>query len=1026
MSENVTSKFRIDVSDLKRNIADASRQVKLYRAELENASAGMTKGEETAESLSKKIEAQSKIVEAEKKKLEALKAELTKYESKLSEGEGIITDLTKKHEEAAKAYGEDSKEARELAKQLAQAQAAQERNTRAAEELRVRIVQQDTAVRNAEGQVDRFSQSLDDLQKEEEQTGEAAQETTDGGIQAFAVALGNLAADVIEKCVEKLGDLAKSVIETGMAFDTSMSRVQAVSGATADEMDALEQKADALAASTKFNGQQIADAFSYMGMAGWKAQDMLGGIDGVLNLAAAGGSELATTSDIVTDSLTAFGESANEAGRLADVMAAAMANSNTNIEMMGETFKYAAPLAGAMGYSMEDVAIATGLMANSGIKATQAGTSLRSVFTRLSTEPKEAAEAMHVLGVSLDDGHGNMKSLMEVMQELRGSFGTLKISQAELERELNRLDSALESGEMSEKEFAEAQAVLMERAYGAEGAMKAQYASMLAGKNGLSGFLAIVNSSDKDFNDLTDAIYNSKDAATEMAATMIDNLEGDLTLLDSAFYNFKKVLYEAVESPLRNLVQMATKNIMPLLTDVVNGVEGAGDKLGAAISDVLTTALGYVTDALPGAIDIGLTLITAVGDAALNALPGLLQAILTAATSAFPKLTAFLLKAVQKLADFLTDNLDPLLYAAGDLAAAIISALLDPATLAGFVEAAGSIIAALADALSGDGMIHLLEAANGLAAALVRVLVSPEVLGKLAEAGTKILTAVVKALVVLTPALVRLLMELCESIAYQLYSADWAGIGMSIIESMLTGAESVDLTGIEQQWLAVADIIAGYLQQVGDVAAKIWGGIVRVWQQAAVFFRRVFTDAYDNIKSVFSSIGSFFSGIWERLRSTFSTIGTKIGQAVGGAFKSAINSVLATVERNLNFVPNAVNNLLDTINQIPGVNIGRMGGISLPRLAKGGIVDKATVAQIGEAGKEAIIPLERNKAGLRQIAGMLAEEMAAGGVRGMGGTVQAGTTVTLTQNITSPKALSQYDIWLQTKNLLQTVKLQGV
>lgn len=1026
MSENVTAKFRVDISDLKKNIAEANRQVKLYRAELENASAGMVKGEETADSLTKKIEAQSKIVEAEKAKLEALKSELAKYESKLSEGEGIIADLTRKHREAADAYGEDSKEARELARQLGQAQAAQERNTRAAEELRVQIVRQDTAVRNAEGQVDRFSQSLDDLQKEEEQTGEAAQETTDGGIQAFAVALGNLAADVIEKCVEKLGDLAKSVIETGMAFDTSMSRVQAVSGATADEMDALEQKADALAASTKFNGQQIADAFSYMGMAGWKAQDMLGGIDGVLNLAAAGGSELATTSDIVTDSLTAFGQSANEAGRLADVMAAAMANSNTNIEMMGETFKYAAPLAGAMGYSMEDVAIATGLMANSGIKATQAGTSLRSVFTRLSTEPKEAAEAMHALGVSLDDGHGNMKSLMEVMQELRGSFGTLKISQAELERELNRLDSALESGEMAEEEFAEAQAALMERAYGAEGAMKAQYASMLAGKNGLSGFLAIVNSSDKDFNDLTDAIYNSKDAAAEMAATMLDNLEGDLTLLDSAFYDFKKVLYEAVESPLRNLVQMVTKSIMPLLTDVVNGVEGAGDKLGAAISDVLTTALGYVTDAIPGAVDIGLTLITALGDAALNALPGLLQAILTAATSAFPKLTAFLLKAVQKLADFLTDNLDPLLYAAGDLAAAIISALLDPATLAGFVEAAGSIIAALADALAGDGMIHLLEAANGLAAALVRVLVSPEVLGKLAEAGTKILTAVVKALVVLTPALVRLLMELCESIAYQLYSADWAGIGMSIIESMLTGAESVDLTGIEQQWLAVADIIAGYLQQVGDVAAKIWDGIVRVWQQAAGFFRRVFTDAYDNIKSVFSSIGSFFSGIWERLRSTFSTIGTKIGQTVGGAFKSAINSVLATVERNLNFVPAAVNNLLDTINQIPGVNIGRMGGISLPRLAKGGIVDKATVAQIGEAGKEAIIPLERNKQGLREIAGMLAKEMAAGGVRGMGGTVQAGTTVTLTQNITSPKAMSQYDIWRQTKNMLQTVKLQGV
>lgn len=1026
MSENVTSKFRIDVSDLKRSIAEASRQVKLYRAELENASAGMVKGEETADSLTKKIVAQSKIVEAEKAKLESLKSELAKYESKLSEGEGIITDLTRKHREAADAYGEDSEEAKKLARQLGQAQAAQERNTRAAEELRVQIVRQDTAVRNAEGQVDRFSQSLDDLQKEEEQTGEAAQETTDGGIQAFAVALGNLAANVITSVIGKLGDLAKSVIETGMAFDTSMSRVQAVSGATADEMDALEQKADALAASTKFNGQQIADAFSYMGMAGWKAQDMLGGIDGVLNLAAAGGSELATTSDIVTDSLTAFGESANEAGRLADVMAAAMANSNTNIELMGETFKYAAPLAGAMGYSMEDVAIATGLMANSGIKATQAGTSLRSVFTRLSTEPKEAAEAMHALGVSLDDGQGNMKSLMEVMQELRGSFGTLKISQAELERELNRLDSALESGEMAEEEFAEAQTTLMERAYGAEGAMKAQYAAMLAGKNGLSGFLAIVNSSDKDFDDLTDAIYNSKDAAAEMAATMIDNLEGDLTLLDSAFYNFKKVLYEAVESPLRNLVRMVTESIMPLLTDVVNGVDGAGDKLGAAISDVLTTALGYVTDAIPGAVDIGLTLITALGDAALNALPGLLQAILTAATSALPKLTAFLLTVLQKLAAFLQTNLDPLIASIAVLVDTIISTLLSPEFLAGIITAVGDIIASVAEALAGDGMESLLEALNTLGTALVHLLVSPDFLGAISGAGAKIIAALVKALVTLTPELIGLLYLLIEGITNELLSADWAAIGMSLVESVLTGAQSVDLSEFWEQWFSGAEDIKAAMQSVGDFCGKIWDGIVRTWSQVSGFFRKQFTDAYNGIKSVFANIGSFFAGIWERLKGIFSGLGTKIGQAVGGAFKSAINSVLATVERNLNFVPAAVNNLLDTINQIPGVNLGRMGSISLPRLAKGGIVDKATVAQIGEAGKEAIIPLERNKAGLRQIAGMLAKEMAAGGVRGTGGTVQAGTTVTLTQNITSPKALSQYDIWRQTKNLLQTVKLQGV
>ena len=576
-TENVTTKFRVDISDLKKNISEANKQVKQYKAELQNASAGMKKGEETADSLSRKIEAQSKIVEAEKAKLEALKQELVRYEDKLKQGEGIVSDLTERHRRAAEQFGENSDEAKELAKQLDKAREAQERNANAVENLRTRIIQQDTAVKNAQGQVNQYSDALNELQKEETETGTAAEKTTNGGLQAFTVALGNLASQAISKAISGLGNLVKSVIETGKAFDTAMSKVKAISGRVADEdipaiidkakemglsfeegadatstaMNIISAKAEQLGATTKFTATEAADAFGFMAMAGWKAEDMLKGIDGVMSLAEASGAELALTSDIVTDS----------------------------------------PLAAALGYNMEDVAIATGIMANSGIKATMAGTSLRTMFTRLSTGSGEAGAALKGLGIDLEDGHGNMKSWLTVMEELRGSFGHLRMPINELNAELNKLDSSLEAGEIDEEGFNKAQDELIQKAYGAEGAMKAQYASMLAGKNGLSGFLAIVNSSEADFDKLTASIYDSEGAAAEMASVMRDNLEGSLTLLSSAFDAFKKSIYENISSPMNDLVKSVTNYIMPALQGVVEGVPGSSDKLTDAISNFINNSI---------------------------------------------------------------------------------------------------------------------------------------------------------------------------------------------------------------------------------------------------------------------------------------------------------------------------------------------------------------------------------------------------------------------------------------------------
>lgn len=282
-----------------------------------------------------------------------------------------------------------------------------------------------------------------------------------------------------------------AAVKTAADFESGMSKVQSISGASGKNMGKLTEKAKEMGAKTKFSASESADAFSYMAMAGWKTKDMLKGIEGTMYLAGATGEDLAQTSDIVTDSLSAFGLKAKDTNRFVNVLAKTASSSNTDVGKMGESFKYVAPAAGALGYSVEDTAKALGLMANSGIKASQAGTSLNSWLTRMAKPTKESQAAMDKLGISLTDKKGKMKSFGQITKETRTAFAGLTKSE------------------------------------------KAQYAAMLAGKTGMSGLLAVVNSSDKDFNKLSKSIDNSSGAAKKMYDVANNNLKGGITVLKS-------------------------------------------------------------------------------------------------------------------------------------------------------------------------------------------------------------------------------------------------------------------------------------------------------------------------------------------------------------------------------------------------------------------------------------------------------------------------------------------------------------
>ena len=309
----------------------------------------------------------------------------------------------------------------------------------------------------------------------------------------------------------------KNIVETGASFEDAMANVSAVSGSTGTELQKLSDKAKEMGAKTKFSASEAADAMKYMAMAGWKTEDMLNGIEGIMNLAAASGEDLATTSDIVTDALTAFGLSAADSAEFADVLAAASSNANTNVAMMGETFKYVAPVAGALGYSTQDTAIAIGLMANAGIKSSQAGTALRSVLSRLAKPTEEVQGAMDELGLSLTDGSGNMKSFRQVMEDLRRGFSGMTKDQ------------------------------------------QAAMAATIGGQEAMSGLLAIVNASDSDFEKLSDAIDHSTGVCQDMADTMNATLSGQFTILKSQIEGIQINIFEQMEPGLMNLVKSAQK-----------------------------------------------------------------------------------------------------------------------------------------------------------------------------------------------------------------------------------------------------------------------------------------------------------------------------------------------------------------------------------------------------------------------------------------------------------------------------------
>lgn len=618
--------------------------------------------------------------------------------------------------------------------------------------------------------------------------------------------------------------MAGYAIKAGSDFESAMSQVEAISGASGqtvvtasgemvDGLTAITDKAKEMGATTKFSATESAEALNYMAMAGWESQDMYDGLAGIMNLAAASGEDLATTSDIVTDALTAFGLSAGDSGHFADVLAQASASANTNVGLMGETFKYVAPVAGALGFSAEDCATAIGLMANAGIKGSQAGTALRSVMTRMAKPTDESAAAMKKLGVSLTDSKGNMKSLNEIMLDLRDGFDGLSKSE------------------------------------------KAEMAAALGGQEAMSGLLAIVNASDDDFKKLTESIYNCDGAAAEMAATMQDNLQGQIVILQSGLEGLGIAVYEHMQEPLKELA-IKGQEYVTQLTDAFNegGFEGLVNELGSVFAD----ATAMIVAAAPQAVEASVSVIKSFLYGIYSQLPNMANAAATLGTEFISGISEIIplglltgMHFITNLADGITQSAPQITSDIGGLITKILNVF---ANIGPDLMSAGTeMIVALSQGIA-QQMPAIGQAAIGCIESLLTGLV--ENAPTLMEAGIGLLQSLADGITSALPNLIPLAIETILSLADSFISniGSIVDIGIQIVTALVEGVVNSIPMLITEVPRIINDFWAAFDENAFKLLEAGWNLIVQLGQGLISNIPLILENAGEIVSAIFTTI----------------------------------------------------------------------------------------------------------------------------------------------------------------------------
>lgn len=711
---------------------------------------------------------------------------------------------------------------------------------------------------------------------------------------------------------------ASEIYQAGSGFDAQMSKVFAIAGdsVTKDAKAMADLRAAALemGSTTSFTASEAGEALQYMAMAGWKTQDMLDGLAPIMDLAAASGESLGTVSDIVTDALTAFGLTAADTAHFTDVLAAASSNSNTNVAIMGESFKYVAPLAGTLGYSVDDVAVALGLMANAGIKGSMAGTSLRQVLSNLISPTDTQAEAMKQLGISLYDSNGKVKDFSELMGDFRTVAQKSGIDMKALRQSVSELDSKLEAGTITEAEY---NARIQDLTEGNGEFLQA--VSDLAGARGLSGLLAIMNATDADFAKLVEAIDTSTGAAKRMSKVMLDNAQGDVTLFKSAVEGLEITLWGLAEGGFRKTVQEATKYV-----DAFRTADKATQK-GTVLMATLAAATGPVMVGLGGVISIlpklahtfaavsgpaallGMGLV-ALGAAAIDDQNTIGRTFIKSMTKAGSKVEQFG-KKVKATLPKMTTNMKAFL---GSINTGIKRGL------PGMIDGASDILTTGISALAAN-----MKDAGKVSQTLVSTLASglKRNIPQLVPAAASLVTNLVSTLISNAPKVLDAGLTLFSTLTDSLLGLDWENIGTTLHDSIVTALSEIktnfytlvfgkepteeDLGDWGKLGSKLVETIKAGIKKASDGGKNLLGGLVlgndynpddswgtvagKIWNKIVSEMGKLLTNAGDLIKGLVlgpnytadASWADVATEIWKKIKSGFTTLKSNAKDLLG-------------------------------------------------------------------------------------------------------------------------------------------------
>lgn len=999
--QNFTTKYKVDISDLKKGISDANKSIKLANAEFKNATAGLDDWSKSADGLTAKIKQQNTIVDAEKKKLDLLKEQLDRLNKAQKDGQKTVDDLTSKYNDAVKEYGAASDEAKKYAKQLSEAEAAQERNAAAAEDLNLKILNQDTAVKNAAAQVGKYETALAELTSGENDAADAsgkldksvgdvdkaAQDTVNGGLNAFGVALGNLASNLITAAINKLGELGKAVKDAFLEFDEGADNVIKATGATGDAAKELTKSYANVSKTIVGDFGDIGDTLGEVNTRfGFTGEELEETTRQFIKFADITGSDAKKAVQDVSKAMANAGIKSDEYGEILDYLSTAAQASGISVDKLAEGLtKNGAPMR-ALGFDTKETIAMFAQWEKAGVNTETAFAGMKKAVANWSKEGKNAKEEFQNVLDQIAAAPDITAATQKAVEEFGSKAGP-------------ELADAIQTGRFEYSDFVD----------------------LLTGSQGS------VNATYEETQDSVDkaklAIQNMKTTAAELA--------------DNFLQKYGPAIEKAIAKVTDTLSTWAPKIesgidwIIEHLPEIEAGVVGIAAAFAAwKITGIITA----VTTALAGmsAAEVVAAAKTWLLNTAMAANPiGLVVAAIAALVAAFvvlwkksEKFREFwkglwegIKKAVKPVIDFIVnafkqswDNIKAVWSAVSAFFKGIfdgIKKIFEP--IGNWFKERFEIAVQIVKVVIQAFVLVFQKAYDGIKAIFEPIV---EFFNTIWEGIKAVFNAVADWFKEKFETAWLVIKAIWEAVT-DFFSGIWEGI-KAIFEPVIDWFKEK----FEQSWLQIKAVWS----VVTDFFSGIWDGIKNAFSAVGDFFKGVFQKAYDNIKAVFSGIKEFFSGIWDKIKSVFSSVGQKIGDAFSGAFKSVVNHIFEFIEGKINTFIGLINGVIDFINEIPGVDLGHLDPVSLPRLEKGGILKKGQVGLLEGTGAEAVVPLESDTDGLKKIAGILAKEMQTSNVvtNSTGGDTV--NNYNFTQNNNSPKALSRYDIYRQTRNLINAAK----